>query len=136
MPVSPAKIQSCLFPCLLLLIIAHLQQPNKSYAQDHHPPLAQLQIMDIRIYYHGGTSDHHQGEEPVLTLQAGNPIAINGMIKNQKYTAEHFDYITEIFDSEGSAIYLNVRQGIAVPLGGQQGIDSEVAPVVLDSQGV
>ena len=90
--------------------------------------------MDIRVYHHSGTSDNYQGEEPVLTVQAGNQIAINGLIKNQNYTAEHFDYITEFFDSEGSAIYLNVRQGVAVPLGGQLGIDSAVTPVALDSQ--
>jgi hypothetical protein len=112
------------------MITAHLQQ---SYAQDS--PLSQLEITGIRIYHYSGASDYHYGEEPAATVQAGSPIAINGLIRNQNYAAEHFDYITEVFDSEGSAIYLSVRQGVAVPLGGQLGIDSEAAPVILDSQG-
>lgn len=65
-------------------------------------------------------------------MQAGSGFVINSIVKNQNHTGEHFDYITEIFDKNMIAVYLHLRQDVAVPLGGQIPIDSARTLIILD----
>lgn len=96
---------------------------------------ARLQVSEIRIFKYdkNDISDYHFNGTLLSTVQEGTEIIVNGMVKNQNHTGEHFDYITAIFDNDGYARYIHVREGVAVPLGGQIGIDSETLPIILDA---
>lgn len=98
-----------------------------------------LRVMDIRIYEYteNDIGDYHFGKSPLssMTIKKGTEIVVNGLVKNANHTAEHFDYITEIIDKEGAAIYLHIRP-VAVPLGGELGIDAESPrPIILNEPG-
>jgi N-acetylglucosamine-6-sulfatase len=95
-----------------------------------------LEVSEIRSYNYTEDSipDLHTGETQLSSVSNGIPFVINGIVRNLDYTAEHFDYITEVFDSRGIVVYLDVRYGVAVPLSGEIGIDSG-APIELDEPG-
>lgn len=95
-----------------------------------------IDFSEIRIYGFGEnrTIDVHTDEQTLSSVSEGTKIVVHGVVSNQNYTAEHFDYVTEVFDSRGIVVYLDIRYGVAAPLGGQVGIDSSV-PIVLGSTG-
>jgi arylsulfatase A-like enzyme len=97
---------------------------------------ALLEVLDIRTYNYTESSipDLHTGETQLSSVGNGTPFLINGLVRNHAHTSERFDYITEVFDSQGIVVYLNVRYGMAVPLGGELSIDSG-APIELDEAG-
>ena len=112
-------------------------QPQASFG-DPADASASLEVMQIRLYKYdkNSISDYHFGEPtlpPMMPL--GTEIVINGLVNNQNYTGEHFDYITQVIDSEGYKRYIYVRYGVAVPIGRQIGIDSWV-PMILDEAGI
>jgi hypothetical protein len=99
----------------------------------------ELEVSQIRLYRYDANStsrDYHFGEEPLPSndVNAGSPMVINALIKNWNHTGEHFDYVTEVLDSQGIVIHLDVRYFVAVPLSGQIGIDG-LNPIILDNPG-
>jgi N-acetylglucosamine-6-sulfatase len=96
-----------------------------------------LEVSEIRSYNYTEDSipDLHTGETQLSSFSNGAPFVINGIVRNLDYAEEHFDYITEVFDSRGIVVYLDVRYGVAVPLSGEIGIDSG-APIILDEPGM
>lgn len=118
--------------CLLILPAGH--QASFGAAGDSLTP---LQILQIRVYRYdsNGAGDHHFGEQRLASaIPGGTEIVLNGVVSNQNHPGEHFDYITQVLDSNGYTKYAHVRQGVAVPAGGQVGIDSG-PPIVLDEAG-
>ncbi len=98
---------------------------------------SQLDILGVRLYKYdeNGTGDQHLEELTLSSVTSGTPLVINGLTRNQNHTEEHFDYVTEVFDSNGIVIYLDVRYGVAVPPATQVGIDAE-APIVFSESGM
>lgn len=95
-----------------------------------------LQVADIRIYEYdeNDISDYHFDKSPLssTTIEKGTEIVINGLVENANHTAEHFDYITEIINDKGVAVYLHIRP-VAIPLDGELGIDAEGGrPIILE----
>lgn len=120
---------------LLLSMILFMLHVQAGYAQDDSSKAhSQLNVLQIRTFGYGenGISDYHSGEEPLSSILEGSQILINGIVRNRNHTSEHFDYVTEVFDSKGIVTHLDVRYSVAVLLGGQLGIDS-LRPIVLDA---
>ncbi len=67
-------------------------------------------------------------------MPIGKPVFINGLVRNQNHTGEHFDYVTQVYDRNGVLQYIYVRFGVAVPFGGQIPIDSS-KPLILNNTG-
>ncbi|MGI0020672.1 MAG: hypothetical protein ACREAY_09410 [Nitrososphaera sp.] len=127
---------------LLTAIIAAIclgisyMSPQASFG-DSADASASLEVMQIRLYKYdkNSISNYHFGEPTLPAMMPqGTEIVINGLVNNQNHTGEHFDYITQVIDSEGYTRYIHVRYGVAVPIGRQIGIDSGV-PVILDEVG-
>jgi hypothetical protein len=123
---------------IILIILAAAPISDKlTFGQPGYESMP-LQVSDIRIYEYdkNDISDYHFNKSPILSIHKEMEIVVNGLVKNQNHTGEHFDYITEIIDNEGYVRYLHVRYGVAVPFGGQIGIDSETpSPIVLNKAG-
>jgi hypothetical protein len=118
---------------VLLLAVVFIQERSFGGMESVSVP---LQVSEIRIYeYERDNIDYRTGKSPATTIQEGTEIAVNGLVINHNHRGEHFDYITEIRDSDGYTEYLHVRAGVAVPIGGQIGIDSETLPVILERAG-
>jgi hypothetical protein len=98
---------------------------------------APLQVVDVRIYaYHENVNpDYHVGELDMDGAPWGEPVVINGLVRNQNHTSEHFDYITVIIDPNGYTVNIDIRPGVAVPLGRELGIGSENSQIVFNETG-
>lgn len=96
--------------------------------------LRQLEFIALKNYDYESTTleDYHPDQEPIIEVQRAQGFVINALVKNNNHTQEHFDFITEIFDREGNVVYLNIRYGVAVNLGGQIPIDSARVPIILE----
>jgi hypothetical protein len=79
--------------------------------------------------------DYHPNQNPITELHAKESFVVNALIRNQNHTTEHFDLITEVFDKDGRTVYLYIRNGVAVNLGGQIPIDSAGTPINLNETG-
>ena len=123
---------SSLLPLLVILSMFDLSTYGQRSYQLH-----QLEITDIKMYDDDSTTleDYHPNQDPLLEVHAESRFVVNALVKNQNHTAEHFDYITEIIDNKGMTVYLHVRYGVAVNLGGQIPIDSATTPITLNETG-
>lgn len=123
--------------CISLLLLLNLsslrQQANATAVRD----IAPLDIVGIRMYgYHEDSiRDYHFGEPAWVGVTEGTPVVINGLVRNQNHTGEHFDYITQIIDPSGCTIRIDLKTGIAVPLDHELGIDSSDEPVIFNQSG-
>lgn len=117
----------------LFLLTFAFQHPSTALA---HAPyeLHQLEISEVKMYDHESTNleDYHPNQEPIREAHSGQGFVTNALVSNYNHTQEHFDYITEIFDNDGKTVYLHVRYGVAVNLGGKIPIDSSTAPIILE----
>lgn len=94
-----------------------------------------LEIGDIRLFGTNVKQDYHTDETPIAgAITVGKPVFINGLVRNQNHTGEHFDYVTQVYDRNGIVQYIYVRYSVAVPFGGQIPIDSS-APLILNETG-
>ena len=122
---------------LVLSLVSSLAFHSFS-AFGHSPyPPHYLEITEIRNYDYDTTfmGDYHPDQQPIKVVSAGNRFVINSLVTNKNHTEEHFDLITEIFDRNATCVYLNIRYGVAVPLGRQVPIDSGMTPIVLTQPG-
>ncbi len=125
------------FLVVLLLMIAYQLELHLGHAQsDSYEAHSQLDVLRIRIFEYGDNSisDYHVGEDALTTIREDSSIMINGLVKNQNHTNEHFDFVTEVFDSNGVVMHLDVRYRVAVQLGRELGIDS-LHPIILKDPG-
>ena len=125
-----AAVVACLF------ILPGAQQASFGGSDDSSAPLLVLQIRVYKYDNNGNNAgDHHFGEPTLASpIPRGTEIMLNGIIGNHNHAGEHFDYITQVVDSNGYTNYAHVRSGVAVPAGGQTGIDSG-PPIILDDAG-
>jgi hypothetical protein len=95
-----------------------------------------LAIGEIRLFRNEGAQDYHTGQQPIIgSISIGQPVLVNGLVKNLNHTGEHFDYVTQVYNREGIVEYIYVRHNVAVPFQGQTPIDSS-APLVLNNTGL
>jgi arylsulfatase A-like enzyme len=86
-----------------------------------------LEVLEIRIYgASNSTQDDHSDEQALSSIPVGTPSVLSSLVRNDDYSSEHFDLITEVFDSNGVVVYLDVRYDVSVPLGSQVTIDASV----------
>ena len=118
-----------------LLLASTLVIPVYGHALFHWTA-HRLEISDIRLFGTNVKQDYHTDESPITgAITVGKPVFINGLVKNQNHTGEHFDYVTQVYDRNGAVQYIYVRYSVAVPFGGQLPIDSS-APLILNETGL
>jgi hypothetical protein len=117
---------------LFLLFSLSFMQQIVSSVEDESMP---MDVMEIWFYPYDEKKvpDYHTGELAMDGAEAGRLLLINGVVKNLNYAEEHFDYITQISDSDGIVIYVDIRSGVAVPLGHELGIDSDRSIIFNDT---
>ena len=99
--------------------------------------ISAMNVAAVRVYASDekAVPDYHFGENQLESVVTGKPIMINALIENQNHSTEHFDLVTEILDSNGVVILLDIRPGVAVPLGDELGIDSSNRPITINETG-
>ena len=131
LPVIVALAVGIAFSVILVFDVANFHASSQAIDE-----LNMLQIVEIRTFGFSNTTieDYRPNQVPLTVLTPGDGFVVNALVKNQNYAPEHFDLITQILDSKGIVIFIDIRPSVAVPLDHELWIDSK-RPITIKETG-